>query len=127
MFFKKEPKTIKTSIGLISKQTIKENPKLIEDAFVKLIDEETNEDDLLYERIINKINEICKERYGTFAGRYHYIDYNETEKSIKVFKEIKKSLFKKTEFLDRIDRTKKLKEEHNHLIDKYGKKNKEDD
>ena len=106
MFGIKRKKTketiIDTSVGKISKTTLKNNPQIVLDAFKKLQKEELKGFEYIYKDTYYKIEAYTIEKYGkrTLEKQSRRYFLNPTTKSKALLKTLLKEMFTKKKFLN---------------------------
>ena len=126
-FNKKETTMIETSIGPISKETLKHNKELVGRMFDEKIKEARDIYTQLYEHVENQMEEVVLKtagkrvdtRYNYYTNGhscYYFDNFKHTKESKKQLNLLKKAIFKKKEFLENVETLKRLREERNRLI-----------
>ena len=111
-------KIIETSVGKISKSTLKHQQAMVRTMFNDKIEELSDEYSDLHEIIVEKIEEFVKEKYGKHTGCIMiggHIYCIHTKESKKKLKEFTTTIIKKTELLKSVDEIRNLEEEKERL------------
>ncbi len=118
---------VETSIGPISKETLKHNKELVGRMFDEKIEEARNLYTQLYEHVEDQMKEVALRTagekidntynyYRNDLGCYYSDNYKHTKESKKQLNLLKKAIFKKKEFLENVETLKTLREERYRLV-----------